>query len=168
MDLFTFREKHPPQTECAPSQRVSATAKYGMVSLYISWVISYVIEWEDYSNYFGEGQRFPGFGPLPTPWSFNSALELSWHLWVCHFTCWLRIKVLSAILVPQHNRFMLCPWAMSFFESCALPLSLQLQKYQVISYLVTTNTHHETLIFSLFLNYLFNCQQMFSDCLLWG
>ena len=27
------------------------------------------------------------------PWSFNSALELSWHLWVSHFICWLRIKV---------------------------------------------------------------------------
>ena len=40
---------------CAPSQTVSATAKYGMVSFYISWVISYVIEWEDYSNYLGEG-----------------------------------------------------------------------------------------------------------------
>ena len=37
--------------------------------------------------------RCPGFGPLPTTWSFNSAMELSWHLWVCHFTCLLRIKV---------------------------------------------------------------------------
>ena len=25
----------------------------------------------------GKGWRFPGFRPLPTPWSFNSALELS-------------------------------------------------------------------------------------------
>ena len=24
---------------------------------------------------------------LPTLWSFDSILELSWHLWVCHFTC---------------------------------------------------------------------------------
>ena len=55
MDLFTFREKHTSQTVFAPSQRVSVTTKYGMVSFYISWVISYVIEWEDYSNYFGEG-----------------------------------------------------------------------------------------------------------------
>ena len=42
---------------------------------------------------FGKGWRFPGFGPLPTPWSFISALEMSRHLWVCRFTCWLRIKV---------------------------------------------------------------------------
>ena len=55
MDLFRFREKHTPQTECEPSQRSSAAMKCGMVSFYISWVISYVIEWEDYSNYFGEG-----------------------------------------------------------------------------------------------------------------
>ena len=41
----------------------------------------------------GEGWRFPGFGPLPIPWFFNSALELSWHFWVCHFTFWLRIKI---------------------------------------------------------------------------
>ena len=36
---------------------------------------------------------FPGFGLLPSPLSFDSALELSWHLWVYHFACWLRIKV---------------------------------------------------------------------------
>ena len=30
--------------------------------------------------------KVPGFGPLPIPWSSNSVLELSWHLWVCHFT----------------------------------------------------------------------------------
>jgi len=53
VDLFIQREKH--STVCAPSQRVSATAKYAMVSFYISWVISYVIEWEDYFNYLGEG-----------------------------------------------------------------------------------------------------------------
>ena len=39
--------------------------------------------------------------PMPTPWSFDSALELSWCIWVCHFACWLRIKVyLDVILVP--------------------------------------------------------------------
>ena len=41
----------------------------------------------------GKGWRFPGFGPRPTPWSFDSALELSRHLWVCHFTCCFGIKV---------------------------------------------------------------------------
>ena len=40
---------------------------------------------------FGKGWRFPGIGPLP--WSFDSALELSWHLRVCHLASWLRIKV---------------------------------------------------------------------------
>ena len=45
----------------------------------IGWVISYAKEWEDYSNYFGGKWRFPGFGPPPTPWSFDSA-------WNCHGT----------------------------------------------------------------------------------
>ena len=31
----------------------------------------------------GKGWRFPGFGPQPAPWSFNSALELSWDLNPC-------------------------------------------------------------------------------------
>ena len=45
------------------------------------------------STIFGKGWRFQGFGSPPYPWSFNSAVELSWHLWVCHFICWLRTKV---------------------------------------------------------------------------
>ena len=72
----------------------------------------------------GKGQRFPGFGPPPTPWSFNSGLELSWYLWMCHFTIWLRTSlVMSAILVPfDSNQFMLCPWAMSSFQKlCPAP-----------------------------------------------
>ena len=28
-----------------------------------------------------KGWKFPGIGPPPTPWSFDSALELSWCLW---------------------------------------------------------------------------------------
>ena len=32
MDLF--REKHTPQTECGPSQKVRAALKYGTVSFY--------------------------------------------------------------------------------------------------------------------------------------
>ena len=56
MDLFRFREKHTPQTECGPLQRVSAALKCGVFS-FIGWVISYAIEWEDYSNYFWEGVK---------------------------------------------------------------------------------------------------------------
>ena len=32
--LFRFREKHTPQTESEPSQRVSVAVKFGMVSFY--------------------------------------------------------------------------------------------------------------------------------------
>ena len=34
MDLFRFREKHSPQKDCGPSQRVSVAMKYSMVSFY--------------------------------------------------------------------------------------------------------------------------------------
>ena len=34
-----------------------------------------------------------GFAKCCTWLSDWTELELSWHLWMCHFTCWLRIKV---------------------------------------------------------------------------
>ena len=34
MDLFRYREKHIPQTECGPLLRVSAALKFGVVSFY--------------------------------------------------------------------------------------------------------------------------------------
>ena len=55
------------------------------------WVISQANEWEDYSNYFGEGVG------ISRNWAIAHffgllllALELSWHLWACH----LDVKVL--------------------------------------------------------------------------
>ena len=69
------------------------------------------------STILGKGRRFPGFGPLPTPWSFNSVLELSPLGVSFHLLIQDQGIVLSAILVPfDSNQFMLCPWAMSFFE----------------------------------------------------
>ena len=68
-----------------------------------------------------KGWRFPGVGPLPTPWSLDSALELSWCLWVCHFTNWLRIKVYSCLPSWSHLIwFMLCPRAVTFFQKLCL------------------------------------------------
>ena len=76
---------------------------------------------------FGNGWKFPGFGPPPTPWSFNSAMKLSWHLWVRHFTCWFRIKSsLSAILVPLGIGLCCVLGPCHSFGSCALPLFLLL------------------------------------------
>ena len=79
---------------------------------------------------FGKGRRFPGFGPLPIPWFFSRALELSWHLWVCHFTCWLRVKITSCL--PSWSHWipigLCCVLGLCHsFKSCALPLSLLLQ-----------------------------------------
>ena len=60
---------------------------------------------------FGKEWRFPGCGPPPTPWSFDSALELSWCLGVSfHVLIEAQGLVLSAFLVPfDSNWFMLCP-----------------------------------------------------------
>ena len=77
---------------------------------------------------FGKGWRFPGFGPPPTPWSFNSAVKLSWHLWcvisladsgsgLVFLPSWphLALVGLCCVLGPCHS-----------FGSCALPLFLLL------------------------------------------
>ena len=55
--------------------------------VFIGWVICMLMSGRTIPTILGKGQRFPGFGHSLTPWSFKSALELSWHLWVCHFTC---------------------------------------------------------------------------------
>jgi len=52
---------------------------------------------------FGKGRRF---GPAPTPWSFN-CLGTVRAPWVCHFTCWLRIKVL---VLPSWSNLILVCW----------------------------------------------------------
>ena len=86
MDLFRFREKHTPQTDCGHHRGREQQQNVSWL-IFIDWVISFASEWEDYFNCFWDWWRFPGTGPPPTPWSFDSALELSWHLWVCHLAC---------------------------------------------------------------------------------
>ena len=51
---------------------------------------------------FGKEQRFPGFGPPPTPWSFYSVLDLSFSPLGVSFNLLIENQslVLSAILVP--------------------------------------------------------------------
>ena len=34
--------------------------------VFMGWVTSQANDWEDYSNYWGEGQGFPGIGPPRT------------------------------------------------------------------------------------------------------
>ena len=64
------------------------------------------------------GKVIPTIGEPPTPWSFDRALELSWCFW-CVSICKQGLAEfdLSVILDPfDFNQFMLCPWAMSFFQ----------------------------------------------------
>ena len=84
--------------------------------VYIGWVISYANEWEDYSNYFGEGGRefldvghHPLLGLLTVPWN-------------CHGTsgCVISFADLgSRSCLPSWSHLILislcCLWAMSFF-----------------------------------------------------
>ena len=77
------REKHTPQSEYGSSQKARAVlgethfidksvgSKCDWL-VFMGWVISYSNEWEDSSNHFEEGWRFPGIGPQPTLWSLVS------------------------------------------------------------------------------------------------
>ena len=55
-------------------------------------------------------------------WSFDPALELSWHLWVCHLALLIQDQGLVDIDLSDildsfdSNCFMLCSWAMPFFQ----------------------------------------------------
>ena len=102
MDLFRYREKHTPADRgCVDhQQRVNAATKFGVVSFYR--LGNFICYGRIIPTIFGKGWGFPGFGPPPTPWSFKSTLELSWHLRVWHFSCWLRIKVWSCLPSWSH------------------------------------------------------------------
>ena len=101
---------HPPPPQARPQVKNLAwdsnpdktllgtrTHMGGMQNLpwlgFIGWVISYANEWEDYSNYFWGGVAIFRIWATTHFLAFSNALELSGHLWVCHCTCWVRIKV---------------------------------------------------------------------------
>ena len=85
--IYSDSERSTLLRQSMGHSRVQCSLKNVIWLVFINWIISYANDQEDYSNYFGKGRRFLGYGPLPTPWSFNGALELSWHLCMCHFTC---------------------------------------------------------------------------------
>ena len=130
MDLF--REKHTPQTEHGPSQKVRAALKYGMVSFY---GLGNFQPFQGRGGDFQELGRYSLFGLWLTS-------ELSWHWWVCLLACWCikmsvywgsrssgsqlvchlgpiwlkSVYVLSSVYVPS-------------FQVCALPPSFLLQNF---------------------------------------
>ena len=86
---------------------------------FIGWVISHADEWEDYSSSFWEGVEISRMWATTHSLVFWQCLELSQHCSVCRFTCWLRMRVQSFLPSWSHLvliHFMLCPWAMSFFQ----------------------------------------------------
>ena len=64
------------------------------------------------------GRIIPSIGEPTTPWSFDSALELSWHFLVVSFSLHIEDQGLVEFdLSSDFNQFMLCSWAMSFFQT---------------------------------------------------
>ena len=125
-----------PDSERSTLHRQSVGCHNGQVQqprnmgwlVFIGWVIAYANEQEDYSNYFWKGAEISRIWAtvhssvfLQCLGAVMAPLRVSFH--------WLienQSLVLSAILVPFDSyRFLLCPWAMSFFQkSCPAPFPL--------------------------------------------
>ena len=72
----------------------------------------------------GKGQRFPGIGPLPTPWSFDSSLELSWPL---------SVQSLS------HVWLFVAPWTAARQASLSIAISRSLLKLVPVESVMPSN-----------------------------
>ena len=77
-------------------------------------------DWATELNWFwGRGGYFQDLGHHPLP-VLNNPWELSWHLWVCHSLADQGSR--STLPSWSHSWFILCPWAMSFFQKlCPTP-----------------------------------------------
>ena len=84
-----FRETFH-QTECTDHLRRWECPRNMMWLVFMGWIISYADKWEDYSIilFWGRDGNFQELGPYPLFGLWWLALELSWHLWVCHLACW--------------------------------------------------------------------------------
>ena len=51
---WIYLDRNTLHRQYASSQKGRVASKYGVV-IFMGWVISYANEWEEYSNYFGEG-----------------------------------------------------------------------------------------------------------------
>ena len=71
MDLFRFREKYTPQTECGPSQRACAVQNVVWLA-FIGWVFCMLMSVRITPTILGKRRRFTGIGSSCTPRSFDS------------------------------------------------------------------------------------------------
>ena len=114
MDLFRFREKHTPQVWGHCKGWVSeADRKCGVASFY-GWVISYANEWRIIL------ENHPLLRLLTVPGNCPGASVCVIYLadWGWRFS-WIWLVLLDPF---TFNWFMLCPWAMSFFQKlCPAP-----------------------------------------------
>ena len=128
-------------------QKASAVAlKSGMVSFYglgnfIGWVGYYF-------NYLGEGIE------ISRNWAIThflvfwwSALEPPWSLWVCHWACWLGIKLQWKLTcLPSWIHLILIGlccvlWLCHSFKSCALSFQKLRPRHSERSHMMQWSSH---------------------------
>ena len=116
MDLFRFRQKHTPQGVGHHRGRLRPwNAVWLVPPAPTSWVISYANEWEDHSNNWGITHSLVFWQCLGTV----LALGVSFSLVLRSRFSWIWLVILDP---SDFNQFMLCPWAMSFFQKlCSAP-----------------------------------------------
>lgn len=107
--------------------------------VFMGQVISYANKWEDYFNYLGRRERFPGIRPLPTflafcgqPWNLSVApMSVSFSMLICYNKRTMKLKVCWNLnLLPSwplvgFNQCLSHPqWSCHSFTDCALTPSL--------------------------------------------
>ena len=122
---WIYLENNTLHGQIGPPQKVRVASKCGVFSFY---GLGNIIGWVGYYfNYLGEGieiSRNWAITPFLVFWW--SALEPPWSLWVCHWACWLGIKLQWKLTcLPSWTHLVLislsCPQAVSSFKDCALP-----------------------------------------------
>ena len=95
---------------------------------------------------FGKGWRTPGFVPPPTSWSFDIALELLQHLWVCPFIAdWgLRSRFVyhlgpNSVQHLSHVWLFVTPWPAARQASLSITNSWSLLKLMSIELVMSSN-----------------------------
>ena len=117
MDLFGFRKKHPHKGVCHLRGRVRWP--WNVVWLvFENWVILHANEWEDHSNNWGTTHSLAFWHCLGT---VLVSLGVSFSLYIEN-QCLVEFD-LSVSLDPFYfSWFILCPWAMAFFQKlCPTP-----------------------------------------------
>ena len=134
MDLFRFREKHTPQTECG-HHRGRVQQQNVAWLIFIGWVISFASEWEDYFNYLGDMVQISGNWATTHSLVFRQCLGTVMAPLGMSFSFLIEdqglIKVDLYAMLDPFDSIPLCSvlGLCHSFKNCALPLSLLLPNF---------------------------------------